>query len=129
MFGDVLTHLLALNKQSIDLNYCYCIKQFLSQQIFHISKWWKTVFSNFPYRVYQNLTIKILNSTRSYFLLEFKIHSAKCLLLQNKKPFTQSLYSQRATECVCNHSVTQKCMQLCMTGSVFMLAIESHIFP
>ena len=61
---DGLTHLLALNKHSIDFNYCYCIKQ--TQQVFQISKWWKNVHFKYALENTGISPVKILNNKKNY---------------------------------------------------------------
>lgn len=81
----------------------------MTQQIFHTNKWWKGVLSNYAYRLYQNLTSKGYKILQEVIFYLFQIQSLKCLLLQNKKPFTQAQNCsprKRACQCACNHCHT-----------------------
>lgn len=43
---DDLTHFWILNKHSINVHYCCCVKQFVAQQIFHIANDARVYFIN-----------------------------------------------------------------------------------
>lgn len=104
MSVDDLTYFRILNKHSINVNYFCCVKQFVTQQIFHTANDGKVYFLNLLIEHMKIKNTKLQKKLFPTWVLRYEVQNVYYYKIINiftkAQHFTQR---KRAPECACNH--------------------------